>query len=375
MTAGQHRFSPSRCPRLIVKIGSSLLVEADGAPRRAWLATLIDDVAARRAAGQEIVLVSSGAIALGARALGLPKGGRASLEDAQAAAAVGQIRLAGLYEDLLGGRDMRAAQILLTLDDLEHRRRYLNAAATIDRLLSLGAVPVLNENDSVATAEIRFGDNDRLAARVAQAARAAGVILLSDVDGLYTADPAYDPEARLVETVEEVDDDVLALGGTGSSSGLGSGGMRSKLQAARMATIAGADLAIISGKADHPLRRFDAGGPGTVFLKSGEARPRKVWLAGGMSAKGRLHVDRGAAIALAEGRSLLAAGLMRVEGRFERGDVVEVAGPDGPVARGLVAYDAAEAAAIAGTRNDAQAELLGYAPRSALIHRDHLVLL
>lgn len=374
MTAAD-RFGPQRCARLIVKIGSSLLVEHDGAPRRAWLKTLIDDVADRRTAAQQIILVSSGAIAIGARTLELPKKGRASLEDAQAAAAVGQIRLAGLYAELLGARNLGAAQILLTLDDLEDRRRYLNAAATIDRLLALGVVPVLNENDSVATAEIRFGDNDRLAARVAQAARATGVILLSDVEGLYTADPASDPDASLIETVEAVDDGILALAGTGSGSGLGRGGMRAKVLAARMATLAGADLAIVSGKIDHPLRRFEETGRGTVFAASGDVRGRKAWLAGGVGAKGRLHVDAGAAAALAQGASLLAAGVVRVEGKFGRGDVVDVAGPGGAVARGLVAYDAADAVSIAGTRNEAQAELLGYAPRSALIHRDHLVLL
>ncbi|PAX06752.1 glutamate 5-kinase [Sphingomonas lenta] len=370
-----ERFAPPQAKRLVVKIGSSLLVRPDGTPRREWLATLLDDVVERRAAGQQVVIVSSGAIALGARTLALPGGGRASLDDAQAAAAVGQIMLARLYEELLGERGMRAAQMLLTLDDLEDRRRYLNASATLDRLLALGAVPVLNENDSVATAEIRFGDNDRLAARVAQAAGAGGVVLLSDVDGLYTADPTVDPAATLVETVEELDERIMALGDARSGSGLGTGGMAAKLQAARIAGLAGADLAIVSGKIDHPLRRFAETGRGTVFVAPSAPPRRKAWLAGGLAAKGRIHVDEGAAAALAAGRSLLAAGVFQVEGAFRRGDVVEVVAPAGPIARGLVAYDSGEAARIAGVRNEAQGELLGYAPRSALVHRDHLVML
>jgi glutamate 5-kinase len=371
-----ERFAPARAGRLVVKIGSSLLVDPDGTPRREWLGTLLDDVVDRRASGQQVVIVSSGAIALGARTLGLAGGGRASLEDAQAAAAVGQIVLAGLYAELLGERGVRAAQMLLTLDDLEDRRRFLNAAATLDRLLVLGAVPVLNENDSVATAEIRFGDNDRLAARVAQAAGATAAVLLSDVDGLYTADPSTDPAATLVDLVEELDDTVMSLGGSGSGSGLGTGGMAAKLEAARIAGLAGIDLAIASGRDDHPLRRFAETGRGTVFLSGSGARARKAWLAGGLGAKGRIHVDAGAAVALRAGRSLLAAGTIRVEGAFRRGDVVEVLGDAArPIARGLVAYDAADAARIMGVRNEDQAERLGHAPRSALIHRDHLVML
>ena len=371
-----ERFAPGRAGRLVVKIGSSLLVDPDGAPRRDWLATLIDDIVERRAAGQQVVIVSSGAIALGARALCLARGGRASLEHAQAAAAVGQIVLAGLYAELLGARGVRAAQMLLTLDDLEDRRRFLNAAATLDRLLALGAVPVLNENDSVATAEIRFGDNDRLAARVAQAAGATAVVLLSDVDGLYTADPSTDPAATLVELVEVLDENVMALGGSGSGSGLGTGGMAAKLEAARIAGVAGIDLAIASGKGDHPLARFAEFGRGTVFVASPGASGRKAWLAGGLGAKGRVHVDAGAAAALAAGGSLLAAGTIRVEGAFRRGDVVEVIALDGRrVARGLVAYDGGDAARITGLRQEEQAERLGHAPRAALIHRDHLILL
>jgi glutamate 5-kinase len=374
MTLGE-RFAPGRIARLVVKIGSSLLVRADGTPRREWLGTLLDDVAERRTAGQAIVLVSSGAIALGARRLGLPKGGRASLEDSQAAAACGQIALAGLYAELLAARGLHAAQLLLTLDDLEDRRRYLNAAATLDRLLAVGAVPVLNENDSVATAEIRFGDNDRLAARVAQAAGAPAVILLSDVEGLMTADPRHDPSAELIGQVDGVDDVTAALADTRSGSGLGTGGMAAKLQAARLAKAAGVDLAIALGMVDHPLRRLAETGRGTLFPAGPDRPRRKAWLAGGLSARGRIHVDAGAAAALANGNSLLAAGVARVDGGFCRGDVVEVEGPAGLLARGIAGYDAEEATRIAGSRTEAQAALLGYPPRAAMIHRDHLVLL
>jgi glutamate 5-kinase len=241
-------FPPAEYPRLIVKVGSALLVEPDGKVRRAWLGGLAEQLAQRRAEGQQLVVVSSGAIALGARRLGLAKGGRASLEDAQAAAATGQIELSRVWAELLGTQGLTAAQMLVTLDDLEDRRRYLNASATLDRLLGLGVVPVVNENDSVATAEIRFGDNDRLAARVAQAAGATGVVLLSDVDGLYTADPHRDTQARLIPRIGDIDS-VAGLAGGSSASGMGSGGMRSKLEAARIASAAGIPLAIASGRA------------------------------------------------------------------------------------------------------------------------------
>jgi glutamate 5-kinase len=370
------RFSPTPCHRLVVKIGSALLVDADGAVRRAWLQGVVADIAARHAAGQRIAIVSSGAIALGARRLGLPRGGRASLEDAQAAAATGQIALCQVWSELLGEEGLTAAQMLVTLDDLEDRRRYLNAAATLDRLLTLGVVPVINENDSVATAEIRFGDNDRLAARIGQAADARGVILLSDIDGLYTANPHRDPAAKLVPEVTRIDARIRAMADGGSASGMGSGGMISKLEAARIAQTAGAHLAIISGKVDRPLTAFDAAGRGTVFVAEKGASARKAWLAGRLTAKGRIHVDAGAAKALANGRSLLAAGATGVEGRFARGDVIDIAGPDGAVlARGLAEYDAEDAAKITGRRSDALAAILGYAPRAALVHRDHMVML
>lgn len=361
--------------RLIVKVGSSLLVDPDGSVRRAWLADLVTDIAARIAGGQQIAIVSSGAIALGARRLGMAKGGRANLEDAQAAAAVGQIALAGVWTELLGAHGLTAAQMLVTLDDLEDRRRYLNASATLDRLLSLGAVPIINENDSVATEEIRFGDNDRLAARIAQAAGAQAVILLSDVDGLFTADPRRVPDAEPIPTVERIDDRIIAMASAASSSGLGSGGMASKVEAARIATGSGVDLIIVSGHEPHPLARVEVGA-GTRFVADKRAGSRKAWLSGRLTVKGSINVDAGAAKALAGGASLLAAGACLVSGTFSRGDVVDIVGPTGTaIARGLSEYDSVDAAAIIGLKSDAQAATLGYAPRSALVHRDHMVLL
>jgi glutamate 5-kinase len=369
------RFAPATCPRLVVKIGSSLLVDGAGAVRRDWLASVVADVAVRREAGQKVIIVSSGAIALGARRLRLDRGGRASLEDAQAAAAVGQVALSAVWEALLSAAGLTMAQVLLTLGDLEDRRRYLNVAATIDRLLSLGAVPVLNENDTVATTEIRFGDNDRLAARAGQAAGAGGVILLSDIDGLYTANPARDPEARLVPVVERITPAIAAMATSDSASGLGSGGMAAKLAAARIAAAAGIHLAIADGRVLHPLARFAATGHGTVFVAGEGARAKKAWLAGRLTVAGTLTVDAGAAAALLRGKSLLAAGVTEVAGKFTRGDVLAIAGADGVIAHGLAAYDAGDAAAIKGLRGDAQAAVLGYAPRAAMVHADHLVLL
>ncbi|WP_380875183.1 glutamate 5-kinase [Sphingomonas sp. DBB INV C78] len=370
------RFAPANCARLVVKIGSALLVDPAGHVRRDWLAGVVADIADRVAAGQRVAVVSSGAIALGARRLGLPKGGRASLEDAQAAAATGQIALSHCWAELLGERGLTAAQMLVTLDDLEDRRRYLNASATLERLMSLGVVPVINENDSVATEEIRFGDNDRLAARIGQAASARGVILLSDIDGLYTANPARDPDARLVPEVTRLDARIRAMADTGSASGMGSGGMVSKLEAARIAMSAGTHLAIISGKIDHPLEAFSETGHGTVFVAEKGASARKAWLAGRLTAKGAIHVDAGAVKALGSGRSLLAAGATLVEGKFARGDVVDILGPESaPIARGLAEYDADDAALIVGRRSDALEAVLGYAPRAALVHRDHMVML
>ena len=369
----------ARCPRLVIKVGSSLLVDAQG-PRRAWLEGLVVEIAAARGRGQDVIVVSSGAIALGARRLGLDKGGRGSLADAQAAAAVGQIALSGLWADLLGTHGLTAAQLLLTLEDLEDRRRYLNATATLGRLLDAGAVPVINENDSVATHEIRFGDNDRLAARVAQAAQASAVLLLSDVDGLYDRDPS-DPEARLLSEVHGVTAEIHAMATGGSGSGMGSGGMTSKLQAAEIAELAGIALAIANGTHERPITRALGGGIGTLFLPRAEKRgrkagARKAWLGGRLRLKGAALVDAGAAAALARGGSLLAKGVTGIEGEFQRGDAIAIRDPDGRVlAHGLSEYDAADCRRLIGTHSSDQAAILGYAPRSAMIHRDQLVLL
>lgn len=363
------------CPRLVIKVGSSLLVD-DAGPRRAWLEGLVAEIAQARGRGQDVIVVSSGAIALGARTLGLARGGRGSLADAQASAAVGQIALSGLWADLLGRHGLTAAQLLLTLEDLEDRRRYLNATATLGRLLDAGAVPVVNENDSVATQEIRFGDNDRLAARVAQAARASAVLLLSDVDGLFDRNPS-DPQAVLLREVRGITPQVFAMADGGSASGMGSGGMTSKLQAAEIAERAGIALAIANGKAERPVARATgAQGIGTLFLPRRKAAARKAWLGGRLRLKGQLAVDAGAARALAGGSSLLAAGITEVSGDFRRGDAIAVVDPQGRViAHGLAEYDAPDCAAIRGRQTAEQEALLGYAPRSAVVHRDQMVLL
>lgn len=368
-------FLPTSCPLLVVKVGSSLLVQPDGSVRRQWLETLVADISARHKAGQRVVIVTSGAIALGARRLGFEKGGRSSLADAQAAASVGQIVLSGIWADLLDAQSLAAAQMLVTLDDLEDRRRYLNIAATLDRLLGAGAVPVINENDSVATEEIRFGDNDRLAARVAQAAGASGVILLSDVDGLFDRAPHL-PGAMLLPTIAKIDGHVRIMVAEGSSSGMGSGGMASKLDAADIATRAGIGLVIASGLRDHPLAALETGGPSTFFAPRDGGSARKSWLGGRLTVKGRIRVDAGAIQALMSGSSLLPAGALSVEGEFKRGDVIDISDDDGiAVARGLSEYDAVDAARICGHRSSELADILGTVPRSVLVHRDQLVLL
>ncbi|MEO6042267.1 MAG: glutamate 5-kinase [Croceibacterium sp.] len=366
---------PRAAPCVVLKVGSALLVGADGQPNRAWLASLVGEIAAAATRGQQVVVVSSGAIALGAARLGLPKRGRGSLSDAQAAAAVGQIALAGLWSELLGERGLTAAQLLLTVEDLEDRRRYLNAAATLGRLLKAGAVPVINENDSVATAEIRFGDNDRLAARVAQAAQARAVVLLSDVDGLYDRDPRQ-AGARLLPRIEGVTAEVHAMASGASGSGLGSGGMTSKLQAAEIATRAGIALAIVNGTHQAPLARALDQDLGTLFVPIRRDGARKAWLGGRQRLKGTLIVDDGCARALLKGGSLLASGITGIDGAFARGDPVAVHdGAGRPIAQGLAEYDVSDVALIRGRRSEEHAGLLGYAPRSAVIHRDQLVLL
>lgn len=362
-------------PRLVVKVGSSLLVDREGQPRRQWLQGLVAEVAAARVRGQQVIVVSSGAIALGSRRLGMKGGGRASLADAQAAAAVGQIALAGLWAELLGAHDLTAAQILLTLEDLENRPTYLNATATLGRLLDAGAVPIINENDSVATQEICFGDNDRLAARVAQAAGASAVILLSDVDGLYDRNPK-DPAAIRIETVQGVTPDVYAMADGGSASGMGSGGMTSKLQAAEMAGLAGIGLVIGSGLVDAPLARVIDQGVGTLFLPVRKSGAMKAWLGGRLRMKGSLVIDDGAARALVKGGSLLAPGISEVDGDFARGDLVAIRRKDGTLlGKGLAEYDAAGCRLLQGRHSAEHEAILGYAPRSAVVHRDQLVLL
>jgi len=361
------------CPLLVVKVGSSLLVGREGV-RRDWLEGLVAEIAAAHGCGQRVIVVSSGAIALGAARLGLDKGGRGNLADAQAAAAVGQIALSGLWAELLAARGLTAAQLLLTLDDLEDRRRYLNATATLTRLLDAGAVPVINENDSVATQEIRFGDNDRLAARVAQAAQASAVLLLSDVDGLYDRNPK-DAGAQLIREVDGVTAEIHAMASRESASGMGSGGMTSKLQAAEIAELAGIALVIANGTHERPIARVTQQGIGTLFRPRRKAGARKAWLGGRLRLKGELIVDAGAADALARGSSLLAKGIVAVEGIFERGDPVAICAADGRVlAHGLAEYESGECARLMGHHSSEHAELLGYAPRPAVIHRDQWVL-
>lgn len=358
--------------RIVVKVGSALLVK-DGAPDEALIGSLAKDLASLRQRGAEIIVVSSGAIALGAARLGLPKGGRASLSDAQAAASVGQVALAQLWADVLGEHDLVAAQMLVTLDDLEDRRRYLNASATLDRLLEAGAVPVVNENDSVATEEIRFGDNDRLAARVAQAGNADAVLLLSDVDGLYDRPPSEEG-AELISRIEGVTPEVIAMATGESSSGMGSGGMLSKLQAARIAERAGIALAIINGTKPTPITLAAGADRGTIFVPVRSDNARKSWLGGRLALEGVLTVDAGCVTALQDGASLLAAGLTEVEGEFQRGALVSLHGPKGErLGQGLVEYSSEECRAILGLQGGEQEAKLGYTPRAAVVHRDHMV--
>jgi glutamate 5-kinase len=362
--------------RIVIKIGSSLLVEAEsGRLNRDWLESLADEIVRLRARGQQVLIVSSGAIALGRPYLGLSRE-QTRLEDHQAAAAAGQILLAHAYQDLLDARNVRVAQILLTLDDTENRRRYLNARSTVETLLSLGVVPVINENDTVATQEIRYGDNDRLAARVADMISADCLILLSDVDGLYSADPMRDPDAVLIPEVHEITAEIEALAGT-SRTAFGSGGMVTKLAAARICMAAGCATLIANGRRLTPLAAIESGSPCTWFIPRKTPRAaRKQWIAGSLTVRGRLIIDAGAEHALAEGGSLLPVGVVAVEGEFERGDAISVATGDGrDVARGLAAYSSADAAIIQGCRSDEIERLLGYAGRDEIIHRDDMVLL
>ncbi len=361
--------------RLVVKIGSALVVDsAEATLRMDWLAAVAADIAALRARGVDVIVVSSGAIALARRSLKLTRR-RLRLEEKQAAASVGQIRLAQAWADVLAREGLTAAQMLLTLDDSEDRRRYLNARATIRTLLELGCVPVINENDSVATAEIRFGDNDRLAARVAEMVGADQLVLLSDIDGLYTADPRSNPQATHLPVVTAVTAEIEAMGGE-PPPGYSSGGMRTKLMAARIATGAGCAMAIALGNIDHPLAALEQGARCTWFLANGaDHSARKRFILGTLQPQGSFSLDAGAVKALAAGRSLLPAGVRALAGAFERGDVVEVLGPDGrSLGRGLSAYASADAVRIIGRRSAEIEEILGWRGRDELIHRDDLVL-
>ena len=359
--------------RIVVKIGSALLVDRTKGLKRDWLESLGTDVAALAKGDTEVLLVSSGAIALGRTLLKLPKGAL-KLEESQASAAVGQIELAKAYADVLGPHGITTAQILLTLGDTEERRRYLNARATVDTLLRLKAIPVINENDTVATSEIRYGDNDRLAARVATMMGADLLILLSDVDGLYTAPPHLDPKAEFLPVVEKITPAIEAMAGSAASE-ISRGGMKTKLDAGKIATSAGTAMIITSGTRMNPLAAIDRGERATFFKASSTpVSAWKTWIAGNLEPAGRLTIDDGALNALNSGKSLLAAGVRTVTGKFERGDTVAVVGPDGrEVARGLIAYDSSDAVKIAGKKSSDIPSILGYEARAAMIHRDDLV--
>jgi glutamate 5-kinase len=361
--------------RIVIKIGSALLVDAAQArPRLEWLQSLAADVAAARRHGQQIVIVSSGAIALGRFALGLKTS--LKLEEKQAAAAAGQTRLMHAYESVFAPHGIPVAQALLTPDDTEVRRRWLNGRATLETLLALGAAPIINENDTVATAEIRYGDNDRLAARVAQMISADVLILLSDIDGLYERDPRVDPSARHIPHVAQIDADIEAMaGGVNAQAGMGSGGMRTKLEAAKIAAAAGCATVIMRGGEDHPLARLQAGARATWFApRSTPRQAYKAWIAGALSPAGALVVDRGAADAVRAGKSLLPAGVTAVVGAFEKGDAVRIVDGEGrDIARGLTRYDARDADRIKGMKSAEIETALGYSSGAALVHADDMV--
>ncbi len=370
----QDRKSLDRYRRVVIKIGSALLVDRRKGLKTGWLDAMCVDIAMLKARGTDVLVVSSGAIALGRTVLDLPSGSL-KLEESQAAAAVGQIALARAWSKSLSENDIVAGQILLTLGDTEERRRYLNARATINQLLKLGAIPIINENDTVATSEIRYGDNDRLAARVATMAGADLLILLSDIDGLYTAPPHLDPEARFLDTIAEITPDIEAMAG-GAASELSRGGMRTKIDAGKIATGAGCAMIIASGKETNPLSAIRAGARSSWFAPSASpVTARKTWIAGQLQPAGELHIDSGAEYALGRGKSLLPAGVKDVSGAFSRGDTIAIIGVAGrEVARGLAGYDADEARRIAGKKSAEIATVLGYAGRAAMVHRDDMVM-
>jgi len=358
--------------RLVVKVGSSLLVR-DGRLREGWLGDLALDIADLKSAGTDVILVSSGSIALGRGALNLPTG-TLSLEQSQAAAAVGQIRLARAYQEVLEPHNITTAQVLLTLEDSVNRRRYLNSRATLEQLLALGVVPIVNENDTVATDEIRYGDNDRLAAQIAVTVAADQLILLSDVDGFYDANPADTPTASHIPTIDTITPDIEAMAGD-AGSGLSRGGMKTKLLAAKTATGAGCAMAITHGGVNRPLSALKNGAPATWFTAQGDPQSaRKRWIAS-LKPKGDITIDAGAVAALSRGKSLLPAGVTKITGSFARGDLVAISDPKGNrLGHGLTRYSSDEARAIAGQRSDRIEPILGYPGRAALIHRDDMAL-
>ncbi len=360
--------------RIVIKIGSALLVDRKTGLKKQWLNAMCADIAALRSKGIDVLVVSSGAIALGRSVLDLPSGAL-KLEESQAAAAVGQIALARAWSESLSTDEIVAGQILLTLGDTEERRRYLNARATINQLLKMGAVPIINENDTVATSEIRYGDNDRLAARVATMTGADLLVLLSDIDGLYTAPPHLDPDARFLETILEITPQIEAMAG-GAASELSRGGMRTKIDAGKIATGSGCAMIIASGKVDHPLSAIGEGARSSWFAPSGSpVTARKTWIAGQLLPAGSLAIDAGAENALRSGKSLLPAGVREVTGSFSRGDTIAIIGAEGrEIARGLAGYDADEARQIAGKKSAEIAVILGYAGRAAMVHRDDMVM-
>jgi glutamate 5-kinase len=360
--------------RIVVKVGSSLLVDASaGRLQHEWLEALAEDIAGLHKEGRDLLVVSSGAIALGRSVLKLPRG-VLKLEDSQAAAAVGQIALARTWAEVLGRHGITAGQVLVTLGDTEERRRYLNARSTIAKLLEWKSIPVINENDTVATNEIRYGDNDRLAARVATMASADLLVLLSDVDGLYDAPPGAGSDAKLIPLVPRITAEIEAMAGA-SGSELSRGGMQTKIEAGRIATQAGTHMVIASGRIDHPLQAVADGAACTWFLTAANpVTARKRWIAGSLEPKGTLTIDRGAVAALNSGKSLLPAGIIRVEGAFARGDAVVIRGPDGTeIGRGLVAYDSPDAERIRGRSSADILSILGFGGRSEMVHRDDLV--
>ena len=373
MTQTRPEWAAAR--RIVVKIGSALLADAEtGALKSAWLNSLVKDLAVLRSQGREIVLVSSGAIALGRHTLGI-RSGELRLEENQAAAAVGQIALARAYSERFSEHGIDAAQILLTLGDTEERRRYLNARSTIATLLDLGTIPVVNENDTVATSEIRYGDNDRLAARVASMISADVLVLLSDVDGLYTAPPDDDPTAKHLDVVTSITPEIAAMAGDAGTA-LSRGGMVTKIAAARIANQAGTHMVIASGKSLHPLQAIADGARCTWFIADGDPKTaRKRWIGGGLTVAGALVVDAGAESALLKGKSLLPAGITKIEGKFGRGDLVLIKSAVGQeIGRGLTAYDADDVTKLLGKRSVEIPEILGYRGRSAIVHRDDMVL-